>query len=99
MAKCDYYLCDQCQEKCFYDADIPDLFEQVGDMKVICKRCSTTHSVVVREKEHVVIPSNFNPQLFTQAPCYLCGYNGEMYYQPTKHPCAKFYHRHVEELG
>lgn len=51
MAKCDYYLCDRCQEKCFYDADIPDRFEQVGDMRAICKGCSTTHSVVVREKE------------------------------------------------
>lgn len=36
---------------CFYDADIPDRFEQAGDMRAICKRCSKTHSVVVREKE------------------------------------------------
>ena len=29
---------------------------------------------------------------FERAPCYLCGYNGEGYYQPDKHPCAARYH-------
>lgn len=32
---------------------------------------------------------------FESAPCYLCGYNGEGYFQPTTHPCAKEYHGHV----
>ena len=22
-------------------------------------------------------------------PCFVCGYNGEGYYQPDKHPCAE----------
>ena len=26
-------------------------------------------------------------------PCFVCGYNGEGYYQPDKHPCAKRHHR------
>lgn len=30
---------------------------------------------------------------FERAPCYLCGYNGEGYYQPGNHPCAARYHR------
>jgi hypothetical protein len=29
---------------------------------------------------------------FEIAPCYLCGYNGELYFQPDIHPCAKEYH-------
>ncbi len=29
---------------------------------------------------------------FEQAPCYLCGYNGPGYYQPSQHPCAANYH-------
>lgn len=48
------------------------------------------------EKAQEVTHSNFNRQLFERAPCYLCVYNGELYYQPTKHPCAKLYHQRVE---
>jgi len=33
---------------------------------------------------------------FEQAPCYLCGYNGEGYYQPKTHPCAVRYHAQIE---
>jgi hypothetical protein len=29
---------------------------------------------------------------FESAPCYLCGYGGEGYFQPTTHPCASAYH-------
>lgn len=29
---------------------------------------------------------------FESAPCYLCGYNGPGYYQPSQHPCAAGYH-------
>lgn len=32
---------------------------------------------------------------FEQAPCYLCGYNGELYYQPSTHSCAKLYHEAI----
>jgi len=27
-------------------------------------------------------------------PCFRCGYNGEGYYQPDKHPCAELHHRY-----
>ena len=30
---------------------------------------------------------------FEQAPCFLCGYSGEGYFQPDKHSCAQLYHR------
>lgn len=26
-------------------------------------------------------------------PCFCCGYNGEGYYQPEKHPCAERHHK------
>ena len=29
---------------------------------------------------------------FSEDPCFLCGYNGEGYYQPNAHSCAKHYH-------
>lgn len=50
MSKRDYYLCDQCQEKCFYDADIPDRFEQAGKIKAICKKCAETHTISIDGK-------------------------------------------------
>jgi hypothetical protein len=27
------------------------------------------------------------------APCFVCGYNGEGYFQPEKHPCAERHHK------
>lgn len=34
----------------------------------------------------------FDRKRFEQAPCYLCGYNGEGYYSSNIHPCAAIYH-------
>lgn len=28
-----------------------------------------------------------------KAPCFICGYNGEGYYNPSKHNCAKRHHK------
>lgn len=29
---------------------------------------------------------------FEEGNCPICGYNGPGYFQPDKHPCAKYYH-------
>lgn len=34
---------------------------------------------------------------FENAPCFICGYNGDGYYQPDKHKCAKRYHKIFKE--
>ena len=57
MALSDYYLCDVCNGKCFYDANLnwvedPNdpgilVIEKVGDMAVICSDCAKTHETVV----------------------------------------------------
>ena len=61
MALMDYYQCDVCGGKTFYDAhveyeypggsyegfDIPAR-KAVGSMKVICPECAESHEVVVR---------------------------------------------------
>jgi len=65
MAMADYYLCDVCGGKAFYDAGISDsrytaLFDSseydpdwgVVDMKVLCPDCAKTHEVVIKEKDH-----------------------------------------------
>lgn len=59
MAMMDYYLCDRCANKTFYDASLnyedgPDgevKLERVGDMQVLCDNCAKTHEVVIREKQ------------------------------------------------
>jgi hypothetical protein len=28
-----------------------------------------------------------------ESPCFVCGYNGEDYYQPEKHRCAARHHK------
>lgn len=50
MAMCDYYLCDRCGEKCFYDANCYEQLERAGDIVAICKDCARTHECVVVEK-------------------------------------------------
>ena len=45
MAFADYYLCDLCGGKAFYDTDVD--YERVGDMACICKECAKTHAVRV----------------------------------------------------
>lgn len=59
MALSDYYLCDVCSSKAFYDARLSYDFDEpvsygcgsklgyAGDMAVICDECSKTHRVVI----------------------------------------------------
>jgi len=59
MAFIDYYLCDACEKKAFYDATLNYDFNKqvgygcgyklgyVGDMIVICDDCATKHEVVL----------------------------------------------------
>lgn len=64
MAMCDYYLCDRCGNKAFFDANITDCrytaqFDSseydedwgVVDMIVLCPDCSKTHKVIFVERE------------------------------------------------
>ncbi len=66
MAAADYYLCDSCGCKTFYDAALsygesqelrtnpqtghpwPD--GDVGDMAVLCRKCSRTHHIVIEPR-------------------------------------------------
>ena len=65
MANADFYLCDACGKKTFYDAHLaydgengnsethkqwPD--GDVGDMAVICKRCAETHTIIISYEPH-----------------------------------------------
>lgn len=61
MAAADYYLCDVCSRKCFYDANLNYEWDRetgkmsldyMGDMAAICKTCAETHEVIVRPKDH-----------------------------------------------
>lgn len=52
MAKCDYRLCDLCNSKVFYDAEVDyDAYEeQLGDWAVICSDCARDHRVMIVKK-------------------------------------------------
>ena len=59
MAMADYYQCEVCGSKCFYDAnlnwEIDDdtgvwSLDNMGAMAGICKRCAKTHEVLVQNK-------------------------------------------------
>jgi hypothetical protein len=66
MALAEYWLCDRCGEKTFYDARLNwcDSLESrlvlrrdgrmlpygAGDMAAICKECSKTHEIIVRPR-------------------------------------------------
>ncbi len=62
MALADYYLCDVCERKAFYDANITDPrycatwdpeeaaeTDPIG-IKAICSDCNKTHEIIVRPK-------------------------------------------------
>lgn len=64
MALADYKLCDLCERKAFYDAQLGYDFKSYpgtglwncGDWKVLCSSCAETHEVVIRSK--TTVPSS-----------------------------------------
>lgn len=62
MARSDYYLCDKCDGKAFYDANLNYDFDRgtakdgspkldfVGDMAVLCDGCAEDYEVVIQPK-------------------------------------------------
>lgn len=54
MALADYYLCDICEQKAIYDADMYHRWDDAGDMAIICKSCAEKHEVVVVPKNRVL---------------------------------------------
>lgn len=55
MAGSDYYSCDRCEAKTFYDAELFDEYSKVGpydglSMAVLCRKCAETHEVIIRPK-------------------------------------------------
>lgn len=56
MALADYYLCDVCNRKTFYDAVLDyqrnddGSLQQVGAMACICPKCAETHDVKIISK-------------------------------------------------
>jgi len=70
MAFADYYLCDICSSKTFYDAELdygdgktvmrnPGTGHSwpagVGSMAVLCEECALTHKVKIVKKELLAV--------------------------------------------
>lgn len=59
MAASDYRLCDICDKKTFYDAELQYDFKaypktglfNLGDWACLCIECAKTHEVVIKVKE------------------------------------------------
>lgn len=63
MASADYKLCDLCDAKVFYDANIederyrqtwgcPSHYDPIG-LKAICGKCNKSHEVVIRPRSAI----------------------------------------------
>ena len=46
-----------------------------------------------------LLPPIIDNKMFEQAPCYRCGYNGPLYFQPDTHKCAEKYHKQQQALN
>ena len=65
MALADYWLCDVCSAKTFYDAELNydkgDIRREdprqmpygAGDIACICRKCAETHVVVVMQRQDI----------------------------------------------
>lgn len=59
MAASDYRLCDICDKKTFYDAELQYDFKaypktglfNLGDWACLCRDCAKTHEVVIKLKD------------------------------------------------
>ena len=49
MAAADYYLCDSCFRKTYYDTDVE--YTGVGIMRVLCPSCTEFKTVIIIEKD------------------------------------------------
>lgn len=54
-----------------------------------CEALALLHAEIDRLRAAIIARA---PQLLTDAPCVLCGYNGPGYYQPETHSCMAEYH-------
>lgn len=50
MAGIDYYSCDVCGNKVYYDATTEYNHPNFGDMKVICKECIKDYEIIIQYK-------------------------------------------------
>jgi hypothetical protein len=51
MAGGNYYLCDICKAKTFYDADFDWWSSGVGDLVCLCSKCAERYEVVIRSRD------------------------------------------------
>ena len=65
MAYADYYLCNVCGGKTFYDANLnyeqdgicgDTTLDRVGQMAAICNTCAKTHHVEIRRNDGTLLP-------------------------------------------
>ena len=53
MAGADYYSCDKCGRKTFYDAEVN--YDGLGSMAALCEDCDKTHAAIIVERSQEAI--------------------------------------------
>ncbi len=55
MAGANYYRCDLCNARTFYDADVDwEHQHNLGQIAALCKQCSKAYQVVIRPRDVIV---------------------------------------------
>ncbi len=53
MAGADYYSCDKCGRKTYYDAEVD--YDGLGSMAALCEDCDKTHAAIIVERSQVSV--------------------------------------------
>ena len=80
-ARCAYALREAWAEIDHHIETLKERDDYITDLRCEMDRLKEQYArIVVKTKR------------FEEGNCPLCGYNGPGYFQPDKHPCAKYYH-------
>jgi hypothetical protein len=81
MAGCDYYSCDICGCKTFYDAEVDyESGNRVGAMKCICKDCAKRYDLIIVPRCPYCGSTRIGRDMNDTDPCeYFCHACGEAF--------------------
>ena len=89
-------LCGRVGERAVWNLEVPRIYVCIG-CQLAERRLAECQEDAGRWREYIGKPDVFIAA-FENAPCFICGYNGPNYYQPSAHKCAEKYHSIMNEL-
>ena len=61
MAYCDYQHCIICDDKAFYDAEVPWESARGKEIATLCRKCAKEYKLVVVDRKFGTLQSNLKP--------------------------------------